>query len=194
VKGIDVSSNQHPANQPIDWEKVADAGWGFAIVKATQGTSYTNPWLARDLDDARAAGLFVGAYHFYETGPSPESQAEYFVAACMGQVLDLGAWLDWEPPAMQQWEISSAYNGFMETAHKARPGCGVYCDEPWLTELKGAMVTPSRLWVASWGGEQPKGCLLWQDATNQTVPGVPAEVDTDVMVNARAFNLPSQPA
>ena len=34
MKGIDVSSNQHPANKPIDWFAVADAGYGFAIVKA----------------------------------------------------------------------------------------------------------------------------------------------------------------
>lgn len=193
MKGIDVSSNQHPANKPIDWFAVAEAGYGFAIVKATQGMSYVNPWLATDLDDARAAGLFVGAYHYFEAGDDAVVQAKHFTSQLVGQVLDLGAWLDWEPPEMASWLVKSTFDGFLTEAKTARPGCGAYYDLSWATLLKEAMVDGHRTWIASWGDFQPTGCVLWQDATNVTVPGVPAPTDTDVMVSARSFNLPSSP-
>lgn len=193
MKGIDVSSNQHPAGRSIDWHEVADAGYAFCIVKATQGLAYRNPWLERDLDDARAAGLFVGAYHFFEVGDDPTAQAKEFIGALIGQVLDLGAWLDFEPPALQSFMAASYVNQFLAEAKDARPGTGLYADLSQVEELQGANAQLGRLWVASWGDVAPKGCVLWQDATNVSVPGVPAPVDTDVMVNARAFNLPSSP-
>ena len=74
VKGVDVSSWQHPGQAEIDWHAVADDGYTFALVKATQGTNYVNNWLSRDLDDARSAGLLLGAYHYLEanvTAPGP---------------------------------------------------------------------------------------------------------------------------
>src|SRR5690349_18644463 len=67
VDGPDVSSYQHPNpskkhphGQPIHWHKVRKAGKDFAIVKATEGTSYVNPDFNgpyfHDYADAKAAG------------------------------------------------------------------------------------------------------------------------------------------
>ena len=51
--GPDVSSYQHPHptsahphGQPINWVAVKNAGKDFAIVKATEGTGYVNPYFA----------------------------------------------------------------------------------------------------------------------------------------------------
>lgn len=193
MKGIDVSSNQHPANRPIDWHKVADAGYGFAIVKATQGTTYQNPWLERDLEDAYAAGLFVGAYHFWETDEDPATQAKSFVGSLIGRKLDVGAWLDWEPPEVPVYTVSLQLSQFLDEVRGARPGVGLYCDLAWRDELKAGNALPGRLWLAAWGKEQPAGAIIWQDATNVSVPGVPAPVDTNVLLRTRSLNLPSSP-
>jgi GH25 family lysozyme M1 (1,4-beta-N-acetylmuramidase) len=79
--GVDVASYQHPGGAPIDWAKVAVAGYTFAAVKATEGNSYLNPYYFSDVAGARAAGLYVTAYHFGIPNISDgTSQARSFVA------------------------------------------------------------------------------------------------------------------
>ena len=61
--GPDVSSYQHPSSakyphgKPINWTSVEKAGKAFAIVKATEGTAYTNPFFDDDYQGAADAGL-----------------------------------------------------------------------------------------------------------------------------------------
>jgi GH25 family lysozyme M1 (1,4-beta-N-acetylmuramidase) len=79
--GVDVASYQHPDGAPIDWPKVAAAGYTFASVKATEENSYVNPYYFSDVAGARAAGLSVTAYHFGIPNVSGgASQARSFVA------------------------------------------------------------------------------------------------------------------
>jgi lysozyme len=62
--GPDVASYQHPQGAAINWHKVKKSGRTFAIVKATEGSSYVNPYFAKDYAAAGAAGLVRGSYHF----------------------------------------------------------------------------------------------------------------------------------
>ena len=79
--GVDVASYQHPGGAPIDWAKVAAAGYTFMAAKATEGNSYVNPYYFSDVAGARAAGLYVTAYHFGIPNISGgASQARSFVA------------------------------------------------------------------------------------------------------------------
>ncbi|HEY6533662.1 MAG TPA: glycoside hydrolase family 25 protein [Acidimicrobiales bacterium] len=83
MTGVDVASFQHPGGAPIDWNAVRAAGHSFAFVKATEGTSYTNPWFAEDWRGAGQAGLFRGAYHFARPAlplSTAVDQARYFVS------------------------------------------------------------------------------------------------------------------
>jgi GH25 family lysozyme M1 (1,4-beta-N-acetylmuramidase) len=62
MKGIDIS-----AYQPnVDFEKVKAAGIEVVYIKATEGTSYINPYLKKHAAAAKAAGLKVGFYHFFK--------------------------------------------------------------------------------------------------------------------------------
>jgi lysozyme len=193
LKGVDVSSNNHPDNEPIDWEKVYLSGYTFAIVKMTQGIDYTNPWGLRDISDARAAGLFVGAYHYFEATAPPDLQAKHFVGSLIGEKLDLGVWLDMEPGPAEPYTISGYISGFLLACDDGRPGCGVYCDLALFEALKGINMPPKRLWLADWTETMPKaGQLLWQDGIGE-VPGIPGAVDIDQCANARGLNLPSTP-
>jgi hypothetical protein len=49
------------------------------IIKCTQGTNYVNPDYAAWLDEARAAGLLVGAYHYVDD-TDPATQAAWLKA------------------------------------------------------------------------------------------------------------------
>lgn len=93
LAGIDVS----PWQPHIDWQKVAAAGNRWAIIKATEGTSYTSPSYQRQRAGAMDAGLLVGPYHFARwEHDNPERQAEHFArkagdlpAGFLAPVLDL---------------------------------------------------------------------------------------------------------
>jgi GH25 family lysozyme M1 (1,4-beta-N-acetylmuramidase) len=79
VKGIDVSSHDH-SQHPIDWPAVAGSGVRFAYIKATEGSTYTNPYFAADYAAAKSAGLWVGAYAFGRPDlGNPVGQADYLV-------------------------------------------------------------------------------------------------------------------
>jgi GH25 family lysozyme M1 (1,4-beta-N-acetylmuramidase) len=79
VLGIDVSSHDHNLGA-IDWAGVAAGGVKFAYVKATEGSTYTNPYFAGDYTAARNAGLYVGAYAWGRPdNGNPAGQADFLV-------------------------------------------------------------------------------------------------------------------
>ena len=88
LNGIDISSWQAGINLeavPCD----------FVIIKATQGTGYTNPDYARAYAQAKAAGKCLGVYHYAEGG-SPTAEADYFLQQVGSRVGECILVLDWE--------------------------------------------------------------------------------------------------
>lgn len=80
IAGIDVSSHDH-AVRDINWPGVAASGVRFAYVKATEGTTYVNPYFASDYQAARRAGLYVGAYAYGRPDlGNPVGQADHFIS------------------------------------------------------------------------------------------------------------------
>ena len=77
VRGVDVSSYQGD----IDWPVLAQQDIQFAFIKATEGSSFTDPCFAENFPQAQAAGLRVGAYHFFSFESSGAEQAANFIAA-----------------------------------------------------------------------------------------------------------------
>src|SRR4051795_12760630 len=84
IDGPDVASYQHPGGARINWHRVARSHKEFAIVKATEGTSYRNPWFHSDYVRSRRAGLVRGSYHFARPGSpivtTARRQAHFYVA------------------------------------------------------------------------------------------------------------------
>ena len=193
AKGVDVSTWNHADNEPIDWHKVAQSGHTFTIIKATQGDSYVNPWLRRDYDDAFAAGLLVGTYHYYDASAEATKQAEHYVGCLMGMKLDLHAWLDMEITGASNWELAGYVNTFMEAVKDGRPGCGLYCSQSMWDELASANVKVPAIWAADWGvAVAPKEATIWQKGQGE-VPGIPGSVDLDYIVSTRGLNLSTTP-
>ena len=104
ISGPDVADWQHPHGACIDWAKVAAGDpathtppRGFAFIKATESTSYTNPYLNScgghetqgDWSASRAAGLARAAYHFARPSlplSDATAEAQYFVSAIGDQL------------------------------------------------------------------------------------------------------------
>ncbi|EKX61048.1 hydrolase [Streptomyces ipomoeae] len=75
-KGHDVSSHQ----KNVNWSGAKSKGARFVYVKATESTTYRNPYFGQQYNGARNAGLIRGAYHFALPHKSPgEAQAAHFV-------------------------------------------------------------------------------------------------------------------
>lgn len=69
---IDISHHQA---DPIDWAKMKANGTTGVILKATEGTSYTDPTYAGRKQAALAAGLKVSSYHFFHDGSTDQQMA-----------------------------------------------------------------------------------------------------------------------
>ena len=76
VRGMDVSGWQGNVN----WAAAYRNGARFAIVKATEGTSYRSGYFSQQYTGAYYAGMIHGAYHFARPDVSSgAAQADYFV-------------------------------------------------------------------------------------------------------------------
>ncbi|GAA4800061.1 lysozyme [Streptomyces ziwulingensis] len=76
TEGVDVSSHQ----KDVDWPALWRSGVKWAYVKATEGTSYRNPYYAGQFGGAHDVGMIRGAYHFATPdGSGGAAQADYFV-------------------------------------------------------------------------------------------------------------------
>lgn len=76
IQGMDVSSHQ----LNVDWRTAWNQGSRFAYVKATEATSYKNPYYNQQYNGAANIGMYRGAYHFAIPGVSSgAAQANYFI-------------------------------------------------------------------------------------------------------------------
>ncbi|GHE10091.1 lysozyme [Streptomyces alanosinicus] len=75
-RGHDVSSHQ----KRVGWPASRSKGARFVYVKATESTTYRNPYFAQQYNGAHKEGLVRGAYHFaLPDRSSGAKQAAYFV-------------------------------------------------------------------------------------------------------------------
>lgn len=110
--GTDVSGYQ----TSINWTTVKNAGVVFAWTKATEGTYYVNPYFGSQESGAKAAGIYIGAYHFARphldtniTGnASADSEAAYFWGVAGSYIKAGGGYL----VPMLDWEDPYATNGY----------------------------------------------------------------------------------
>jgi len=101
IPGMDVSGYQGNVNWTAAWNN----GARFAYVKATEGTSYTNPYFAQQYNGSYNVGMIRGAYHFARPNVSGgATQADYFVAhgggwSGDGKTLPGALDIEWNPYA-----------------------------------------------------------------------------------------------
>ncbi len=176
VTGPDVSSNQP---HPIDWHQVRAAGHTFAVVKATEGSGYSNPYFAQDVRGARAAGLVVWPYHWVGAGDGA-SQGNHAVSV-IRQVFgpaDL-VWLDFEQAGVSHQILDDTRAAIERAGFKTGtytypdfwsrigdPGCQMCGGRPlWWADYNPAHNRPA---PAPW----TQVALRQTDGTSVSVPGI----------------------
>ena len=133
---IDISSHQGDIDLsalPID----------AVIIKATEATSYVNPYCDSKVQQAKQLGLPWGFYHFAQDN-SPEAEADYFIQNCEGYFGEGIPVLDWEVNQSVDW-----VNRFVARVHDVK---GIWCviyGNPWRFNQGGVEQNCGR-WVASY--------------------------------------------
>jgi GH25 family lysozyme M1 (1,4-beta-N-acetylmuramidase) len=208
VKGPDVASYQHPHatkahphGQPINWAAVAKAGYDFAIVKATEGTSYVNPYFAgpyySDYADAATAGLVHGSYHFARPAlpivASATAQAKVF-AKTVGSVtttktlppaLDLEVTGGLNPGQLVTWAQTFLLE--MRTLTGRTPMLYTYPNF-WENDLRDpTALARYPLWMAEYGVSNGPVSDLWQYTDHANIKGIVGGVDVSKFQGTSGF-------
>lgn len=194
LDGPDVARYQHPNGAAIDWQRVADSGAGFAFVKATESTSYTNPYFADDYAAAHRAGLVRSAYHYARPKSdlkTARDQADFFVhtAGRADQDGDLPLTLDIEESGgLAPAKLIAWTHAFVDevTSLTSRPVL-IYTYPYFWQHAMGNTTDFAELplWLASYRSGGPKEPLpggwsswtFWQYTANGRIPGIAAAVD-----------------
>ncbi|WP_063762300.1 GH25 family lysozyme [Streptomyces sp. NRRL F-5123] len=143
VNGVDVARYQ-PTNY-------STSGLDFVVVKATEGTGYTNPEHAGQVATARAHGLVVGHYHFARPG-SVTAQADYFLAHAGAKAGDFLAF-DWEDAGVS----CADKDAWLRYVKAKAPGHRVilYCNRDFWLHHDTTSYAADGLWIAD--PSAPKG-------------------------------------
>lgn len=183
IEGLDVSHYQGA----INWPKVVAAGKKFAYLKATENLE-TDPTFGHNRASALAAGLKVGAYHFYHFDADWSDQAHHFVTT-LGVLRkgELPPVLDLEQQSYRDGKTGvSKSDGARQAlawlgAVKAHYGVTpiVYCDRDFaLNFLQDAGFAAYLLWLAAYNARMPaapnpwKSIAIWQYNEHGTVAGI----------------------
>ncbi|HEU4567027.1 MAG TPA: GH25 family lysozyme [Marmoricola sp.] len=192
VPGVDTSHYQHSPS--LDWQKVAASGVKFAFLKATEGSTYTDPYFKADWAATSKAGIYRGAYHFARPSKgSAKKQADHFASVIGSQksagtlppVLDLEVTGGLSTSALVTWTRT-----FLKEL-QARTGRDpiIYVSPYfWIDHLgNNTGFHDYPLWVAHYTSKsQPMvpgkwpTWSFWQTTSSGRISGISGNVDKDV--------------
>lgn len=196
VPGIDVSHFQGT----VDWNQVRGAGIVYAFAKATDGITYTDPQFAANWAGMQQAGIFRGAYHFFEPQDDAASQAANYLAAIgtLGSQ-DLAPALDVEVTnGISAPVLWAGVQSWLEQVAQATGRTPLLYTNPsfWNGNAGLSALTSYPLWLADYASSPtlPQGWSrwkFWQYSQSGTVAGISGAVDRDYY-NGTAAQLLSE--
>ena len=194
--GIDVYTGQGV----IDWQRVADSGISFAMIKASQGRgetsatknlrNFTDSRFARNITEASKAGLMVGVWHWLtaRSVAEAEDEAEYFlkvIAPFRGKIT-LWSAVDVESETyladLGKAELTEITRVFLNRLSKNGYRPMLYTNPNFLKYrfTKNAF-NDTDIWLAHYGVKKPMQVphlKIWQHSAGR-VPGIGTDVDLD---------------
>ena len=182
IRGIDVSHYQGT----IDWNAVAKAGTVFTFIKATEGTTGSDPNFEVNWNGSHTAGLLRGAYHFFQPGEDPRQQAMNFLKVVQPTPGDLPPVLDVEASGTPS-EIIAGIHTWLTCVDLAVGKTPIlYTNPSFWANLKTSDFGRFPLWIAEYGVVAPKVpegwsiWTFWQFSESGSIPGISGYVDFDL--------------
>jgi GH25 family lysozyme M1 (1,4-beta-N-acetylmuramidase) len=188
VPGMDVSSYQGN----VAWQTAYNNGARFAYVKATEGTTYTNPYFAQQYNGSYNVGMIRGAYHFaHPNNSSGTTQADYFAAhgggwSGDGHTLPPALDIEYNPSGAECYGLSQsamvswvkAFSNEIHAKYNKYPM--IYTTLDWWTTCTGnssAFAATNPFWIAKYSSTPPTPpagtatWTMWQNASSGIFPG-----------------------
>lgn len=195
--GIDVSQWQ----ADIDWQKVANSGIEFAIIRCGYGSDWVSQddwFFLQNVKGAKAAGLDLGVYlySYAQSTSDAVSEANHTLrllnkAGLKPSDLKYGVSYDFEDPSqdwISNWQSVQICKTYCNKMNAAGYRAGVYSFLNWWnTKLSDSSLGYWDRYIAQW--PTPTGnttCSysgkyrLWQFSSNGSVPGISGRVDMDL--------------
>jgi len=194
LRGVDVSTYQGN----VDWRAVSSDGIRFAMIKATQGRSVSNPNL-RNFADSRFSdnvieatdnGIVCGAYHYLTAMNEAEAvqEAEVLLSAITPYraKLVLGAAVDVEDSRLprDRNQLTAIVRAFCRRMQQTGIPIMVYTNPDFL-QNRMRNLTEYGLWLALWRDkeyppttEQYPNLRIWQWGT-EAVRGIAGKPDAN---------------
>jgi GH25 family lysozyme M1 (1,4-beta-N-acetylmuramidase) len=195
VLGVDTSNHQHSSTTSINWSSVANDGVKFAFLKATEGTSYQDPYFKADWAASAKVGIYHGAYHFARPSTAAGSavqQADYFASfigpqtsrGTLPPVLDLETTGGLSPRQLISWV--QQFLTELQTRTGRNP---IIYTSPyfWIDNLNNSTAFHDYpLWIAHYGVSSPTvpgqwpTWSFWQSTSTGRIQGISGNTDKDV--------------
>jgi lysozyme len=186
IQGLNVVIDLSHFNTVTSFSEVKTGGVVGVIHKATQGTNWADPTYAGRKQQAQAAGVWWGAYHF-GTNADGAAQAQYFLSEVNPGPNDLLA-LDFEENPQSQMTIAQAEQFVTEVFDQTGSYPGFYSDElagKLLGSNVSSILANCWFWRAQYDGSSPSvpptwsTWTMWQYTSSGLVSGISGGCDRD---------------
>lgn len=155
MRGIDISNH----NGTIDFKKVRDSGIELVYIKATEGTTYQDPYLEINYNNAMGVNLKVGFYHFLVKTSSPETQADNFYNKIKNKVSTLKPSLDLEVSGFDVTDYALRFIKRFEELCNLK--VVIYSSPYFINDNLDSRLDKYPLWVAHYGVSNPMNNDIW---------------------------------
>lgn len=182
-KFVDVSNNQ----ATVDFKAIKAAGAFGVYLKVSEGTTFADPTYKSRRDEAKAAGLQVGGYHFGHPKNDPAQELEFFLSLLKLEKGDLKPALDLEvnddESAVKVHTFAARFLSGLEAKTGDLPV--LYSGSPFM-RANVLDVLPARKWIPSYGARPADFKWdAWQFTDGQPVyPGAVERFDTSYAVSS----------
>ena len=198
--GIDASHYQ----EGIDWKKVKASGVSFAILKAAEGTGYTDPMFEQNLMGAFENGILPGSYHFFLPRLDPVQQAKHYaevLKTTVGKRACLPPCIDLESAGLGREGLNQAVQVFLRELEILTGRRGMIYTSPgfWTSYLPQPVLSQNRIlrsgveWATAyplWLAHYTTGWLMqvhpwagwtfWQYSSSGRISGIATRVDLNL--------------
>ncbi len=163
--GIDVSEYQGT----INYNLVRDSGIEIVYIRSSEGTNFIDPYFRENYNNAKAAGLKVGFYH-YVTSRSPSEaiiEADYFASVINGTSPDCLLAMDFEYfGGLTPYDVNAISRAFLERLEEVTGKRAiVYSDAYNAGNIFDSSLSGYPLWIAEYGVNEPELYRNWSSWT-----------------------------
>ena len=196
-KGIDVSTFQ----DEIDWQKVKDDGYEFAMIRGGYGKKkdQKDEQFENNYKNAKAVGMPIGVYHYsYATSvKDAEKEAKFCLSYLKGKKFEYPIAFDIEDKTQEKLSkemLTAIIKTFCKKLTDAGYYVVIYASKSWLTNnFIMDELTDYDVWVAQYYTEvtYEGDYTMWQYTSKGSVDGIEGNVDLDYSYKNYEYIIPS---